>query len=307
MHILLSWIGHADLRAMAAEQPPELQQKIRDVTGMVGPLQGGRGPVRTLVETVVFDQICLLSNYSKDITKLFLDWLGQTAEARYTALPNPTDYGAIFATVDKEMQAIVHALAGKAYEFSILLSPGTPAMAAIWVLLGKTKYPARFYQTHAGKAWVTDIPFDLTVDVVPELLRGADSIFQHLTTHRPQELQGFERIVGDSQSMRLAVGRARTAALRDVPVLLLGESGTGKEMFARALHDASHRHSKPFLVINCAAIPKPLLESELFGHEKQIELIRWDQKYLHNRFVLTEYGGLMFATGLDGHCEDHGR
>ena len=132
MHILLSWIGHTDLRAMAAEQPPEIQQKSRDVTSMAGPLQGGKGPVRMLAETIVFDRIYLLSNYPKDITKLFLDWLGQTAEARYSALSNPTDYGAIFATVDREMQAIVHTLADKAYELSILLSPGTPAMAAIW-------------------------------------------------------------------------------------------------------------------------------------------------------------------------------
>ena len=86
MHILLSWIGHADLQAMAAEQPPEIQQKVRDVTGMAGQLQGGMGPVRTLAEAVVFDRIYLLSNYPKDVTQVFLDWLGQTAEARSIAL-----------------------------------------------------------------------------------------------------------------------------------------------------------------------------------------------------------------------------
>ena len=122
------------------------------------------------------------------------------------------------------MRAITKALGGKKYETSILLSPGTPAMAAVWVLLGKTKYPARFYQTHENKTWITDIPFDLTVDFVPELLRGADSVFQHLASRSPQDIQGFERIVGDSTAIRLAVGRARKAALRDVPVLLSGDT-----------------------------------------------------------------------------------
>ena len=268
MRVLVSWIGHTDLRAMAAAQAPLTQKKISAVVNGQGPLKDEAGPVRTLLETESFDRIYLLSNYPKDMTKLFLHWLPHEAEARYLSLENPTDYSEIFAAVDTEMRAITTALDGKPYEISFLLSPGTPAMAAIWVLLGKTKYPARFYQTYKDKAWITHIPFDLTVDFVPELLRGADSIFQHLASHSPQEIQGFERIVGDSTAIRLAVGRAQKAALHDVSVLLLGESGTGKEMFARAIHDASHRRTKPFLPINCAAIPPALMESELFGHER---------------------------------------
>jgi transcriptional regulator with GAF, ATPase, and Fis domain len=105
-------------------------------------------------------------------------------------------------------------------------------------------------------------------DFVPELLRDPDLNFQHLAARNPSEVAGFEEIVGESQAIRLAVGRAQRAALRDVPVLILGETGTGKEMFARAIRAASHRRSGPFEAINCAAIPRDLLESELFGHVK---------------------------------------
>ncbi|MEZ6063631.1 MAG: sigma-54 dependent transcriptional regulator [Planctomycetaceae bacterium] len=67
------------------------------------------------------------------------------------------------------------------------------------------------------------------------------------------------------QEVYRAVGRV---APQNVTVLILGESGTGKEVIARAIYNYSHRSSKPFLAINCAAIPETLLESELFGHEK---------------------------------------
>jgi two-component system nitrogen regulation response regulator GlnG len=80
--------------------------------------------------------------------------------------------------------------------------------------------------------------------------------------------EGGDRIIGRSsimQEMSKAIGRI---APQDVNVLILGESGSGKELVARALYHHSRRADKPFLVINCAAIPETLLESELFGHEQ---------------------------------------
>jgi transcriptional regulator with PAS, ATPase and Fis domain len=71
-----------------------------------------------------------------------------------------------------------------------------------------------------------------------------------------------------SKSMRSVDRVVRAVAHRDVIVSFVGESGTGKEVFARRMHDLSHRRAGPFIPINCAAIPESLFESELFGHEK---------------------------------------
>jgi DNA-binding NtrC family response regulator len=79
---------------------------------------------------------------------------------------------------------------------------------------------------------------------------------------------GLPRIIGKSGKITEVAQLVQKVALTKTTVLLLGESGTGKELFARAIHNLSQRRSYPFVPINCAAIPKNLLESELFGHEK---------------------------------------
>jgi DNA-binding NtrC family response regulator len=79
---------------------------------------------------------------------------------------------------------------------------------------------------------------------------------------------GFPQIIGEDRTLEEVSRAIQRAAVADTTVLLTGESGTGKELFARALHHLSPRREGPFLAINCAAIPEPLLENELFGHEK---------------------------------------
>lgn len=77
---------------------------------------------------------------------------------------------------------------------------------------------------------------------------------------------GFESIVGHSKAIQQAVDLARKVAVTDTTVLLTGETGTGKEVFAQAIHQASPRGSGAFVAINCGALGKDILESELFGH-----------------------------------------
>ncbi len=79
---------------------------------------------------------------------------------------------------------------------------------------------------------------------------------------------GFPRIIGESEVIKRAVADTQRVAQTEATVLLLGESGTGKELFALAVHHLSNRRDKPFVAINCAAIPETLIENELFGHER---------------------------------------
>jgi two-component system, NtrC family, response regulator len=82
------------------------------------------------------------------------------------------------------------------------------------------------------------------------------------------QTDGFENMLGSSPQMLTVFNSIRKVATTDAAVLILGESGTGKEMAALAIHHRSTRKDRPFVPINCSAIPETLLESELFGHER---------------------------------------
>ena len=78
----------------------------------------------------------------------------------------------------------------------------------------------------------------------------------------------FGEIIGKTKKMQHLFTQIQTAAAADITVLIQGETGTGKELVARSIHDNSQRKARPFVAINCAAIPAELIESELFGHER---------------------------------------
>ena len=75
-------------------------------------------------------------------------------------------------------------------------------------------------------------------------------------------------IIGESTAIKAVFEQVAQVAATDATVLIMGETGTGKELLARALHEQSRRREKPLIIVNCAAIPKELVESEFFGHEK---------------------------------------
>jgi DNA-binding NtrC family response regulator len=101
----------------------------------------------------------------------------------------------------------------------------------------------------------------------------------------------FREIVGRSASLTRLLDQLALVAATESTVLILGETGTGKELVARALHDRSPRHERPLVKVNCAALPRELVESELFGHEKGAFTGATQQR--RGRFELAD-GGTIF-------------
>jgi DNA-binding NtrC family response regulator len=90
----------------------------------------------------------------------------------------------------------------------------------------------------------------------------------NLLRHQLRQKGSFGQMVGQSRGMQEVYRWVELAGTSTAPVLVYGESGTGKELVARTVHELSNRRNKPFVAINCAAIPETLIESELFGHER---------------------------------------
>jgi len=251
---LLAWIGNTDLRAAAGDPA------------------AGLGPIGQAVGARPFDKVVLLSDFPLEKTEDYCAWLGKqsSAEVRFELrkLSSPTHFGEIYEAACSVVAQAVEA-SGPDAEFIYHLSPGTPAMAAVWVILAKTRYPAELIESsQAHGVRTASVPFDISADFIPDLLRRSDEKLTRLAQGVPAAAPGFEEIVYRSPTMHRTIEQARRIAVSSVAVLIEGESGTGKELMARAIHRASPRRDKPFIAVNCGAIPKELVESEFFGHVK---------------------------------------
>lgn len=253
--VLVSWIGRTDLQAASAKGEPV-----------------GLGPIAQALETRPFDQVFLLSDYNESLVAPYIKWLRARSrvplELLFEKLTGPTNFGEIYeAAVRGCLRALGDKPRGMALTFH--LSPGTPAMAAVWILLGKTRFPAELIESSREHGVRTaSVPFDISADFIPDLLREQDERLRQGSAAEPPPAPEFADIIHRSRVMSRLVQRARRVAVRNVPVLIEGESGTGKEMLARAIHRSSPRRDKAFIPVNCGAIPAELVESELFGHDK---------------------------------------
>jgi DNA-binding NtrC family response regulator len=252
--MLAAWIGLTDLRAIGE------------------PDQVGLGPIGQAVSERRFDEICLLSNFPEEKGRPYAEWLKRKSQARVSLfqkpLSGPTNFAEIYEAVREVVSELVDKPTSKP-QLTFHLSPGTPAMAAVWIILAKTRFPAELIESSQKHGVQTvSFPFDIAADFIPDLLRGSDAELTKLSFAEPPQAPEFADVVHRSGVMKRVVARARRVAPRSVPILLEGQTGTGKELIARAIHRASPRHDKPFIPVNCGAIPGELVEAELFGHEK---------------------------------------
>lgn len=253
---LISWIGGADHDSAESISGEEL------------------GPIASALKSEKkYDRVYLLTNYDFNRSKNYCAWLekvtgydSKSVDLFGVDLSSPINYAEIYEQVCANLRRA--GLPNSKIELTFHLSPGTPAMAAIWIMLAKTRFPAKLIQTsrHRGVESV-NFHFDLAGDFLPEYIQREDDRFRRLAAANRPSYPEFKKIIHKSKIVSDQIDLARRAAPQDWPILILGETGTGKELFAEAVHVASGKNG-PFIAVNCGAISPELASSELFGHTK---------------------------------------
>lgn len=233
------------------------------------------GPIISLLRARSFDLVYLLStpNTARNTAATVAALKGQV-DLREIAVPlqDPTDYGAILKHLRAIASAVVEEFPGAQYFVSV--ASGTPQMHAMWVLLTTSgEFPARILHVRpprfvtADRDLVTEV--DLTRPEFPVVrVRDADVEAPDTATADIRTTLAEIGLVADHPKMIKALEQAAALATSNVPILILGATGTGKELLAKFVHRLSGRPADAFVALNCAAIPKDLAESILFGHKK---------------------------------------
>src|SRR3954447_12851801 len=133
---------------------------------------------------------------------------------------------------------------------------------------GKPIWVQWWSKPEPGGQYTRSMFVDITEHVLMEQEKARLAAENVYLQEEIKSVHNFDEIVGKSPTLLEALDKVNRVAPTDASVLITGETGTGKELFARAIHSASHRHDKPLIKVNCAALPTSLIESELFGHEK---------------------------------------
>jgi transcriptional regulator with PAS, ATPase and Fis domain len=243
---LVAWIGKSDLEAARAG----------DVH---------KGSISEAAASGQFFQVWALDNWLTAESCEFTDWVGVATgvpvvrvEAR---IKSPSDLASIYEEAVRVVERMRRdGIGTDALAFH--MGPGTSTMSAAWLLVA-AKYDVRLIRS-TEEDGVIDVP--MPFDIVAEY-RASRNV-ERLSAGEELQPTHFGRILYRCAAMARAVEAAKRAALTDWNVIIQGPSGAGKELFAEAIHRASVRSGKPFIKVNCGAIPSELIEAELFGYVK---------------------------------------
>ena len=237
------------------------------------------GPVVSLVRAMSFDHVILIStpNMHKNTVETEIELKSLKPETEITVvevvLTDPTDYSAIMREIRLKVVPLLKGF-GNRIDLSVAVASGTPQMHAVWLLMvASGEIPARLLNVRPSRFVTVESPLVSEIDFksreFPEIRRVEIPEFETADIQKDVgEIVRSLGIVGNHPEFKKAVEIAAILAPSDVPILILGETGTGKELLARLVHLASGRPADKFVAINCAAIPKELVESILFGHRK---------------------------------------
>ncbi len=239
--------------------------------------QDHAGPILTLLNERQYSKVILFSNKfvqarcektKKEIEKRF----GFDTEIREFIIDDPTDYVSLLREMRRHYQEISSDIGAK-NEYYICVTSGTPHMHACWVLLAASgEIPAHILNVRNKKFVSKERPLiediDYTNKAFPKVTARATRMEIPVENKDINAIIEKHGIIGDHPDFKKALEYATTIGESSSPALLLGETGTGKELFAHYIHDLSERADKPFVPVNCAAIPENLVESILFGHTK---------------------------------------
>ncbi|MFP4212318.1 MAG: sigma-54 interaction domain-containing protein [Alkalispirochaeta sp.] len=195
-------------------------------------------------------------------------------------LQSVVDYEEIYRNLTESIPRVLETLPYRGTRNYVLLDPGTPQMQTVWFLLVRSGgFPATLLQGipsrfGGGRYRCREVRLDparfpLEVRLRSENEPSGSAVADAPSTRGDDWTILRSEIVGASPAMRALIERTnRAARYDDVTVCITGETGTGKELLARHIHERSPRRGKPFIPVNCGALPQGLVESSLFGHRK---------------------------------------
>jgi Nif-specific regulatory protein len=259
--------------------PNRLENTLAGVLALLSSFLDMRHGLVALLDAQGEPEIVVGSGWSESVAKKFFDRLPERAVGQIVATKMPLVIENVFASPLFEGSDLSEWGPADAKPFSLI---GVPIRDGDQVV--GTLTVDRIRDEHSATLFDHDVRFlTMIANLVGQTLRlhkliarDRERLMQEKArlekgdrvVHPEPKTGVIKGIVGDSPAVRAVIDKIRVVAKAKSTVLLRGESGTGKELFAAAIHNLSPRRSKPFVKLNCAALPESVLESELFGHER---------------------------------------